>query len=109
MIDLDAMPGACVPSGKRQEADPMMRPTEQRAEQARRQAQDLFARDRAKEAEVVTEREKGFAVQTQKTARLRALRLAREAQERATAAAQPPVVKAPKKAIKTKAESKAEG
>jgi len=84
----------------------MMKLTAQRAEQARREAQDLFARDRAKEAEVVKEREKGFAVQTQKTARLRALRLAREEQERATAAAAPPPApKAAKKKAAKKAES----
>jgi hypothetical protein len=99
------MPGACVPRNKRQEVEPMMKLTAQRAEQARREAQDLFARDRAKEAEVVKEREKGFAVQTQKTARLRALRLAREVQERAAAEAAVPAPKAPKKAAKRKAES----
>src|SRR5438552_18765606 len=101
------MPGACVPRRKRQEAQPMMKLTAQRAEQARREAQDLFARARAKEAEVVKEREKGFAVQTQKTARLRALRLAREEQERvaAEAAAAVAVPKTPKKPAKRKAES----
>jgi hypothetical protein len=65
----------------------MIRPTALRAEEARRKAQDLFTRDRAKEAEVVKEREKMFAVHTEKTARLKALRLAREAEERAQAAA----------------------
>ena len=65
----------------------MMKMTAQRAEQARREAKELFARDRAKEAEVVKEREKAFAVGTEKTMRLRALRLTREAEERASAAA----------------------
>lgn len=86
----------------------MLRPTQARSEEARRQAQDVSARDRAKEAEVVKEREKGFAVQTQKTARLRALRLAREAEERAAAAAEPAVPKAPKKTAKAKAAAKDE-
>ena len=84
----------------------MLRPTQARSEEARRQAADVFARDRAKEAEVVKEREKGFAAQTQKTARLRALRLAREAEER-TAAAAEPAPKAPKKAVKAVAAAKA--
>jgi len=80
----------------------MLRPTQARSEEARRQAQDVSARDRAKEAEVVKEREKGFAAQTQKTARLRALRLAREAEERAAAE---PAAKTPKK-VKAKAAPK---
>jgi len=82
----------------------MLRPTQARSEEARRQAQDVSARDRAKEAEVVKEREKGFAAQTQKTARLRALRLAREAEERAAAVAEP-AAKTPKK-VKAKAAPK---
>jgi hypothetical protein len=86
----------------------MMKLTAQRAEQARREAKDIFARDRAKESEVVKEREKVFAAQTQKTERLRALRLAREAQEREAAAAVVPAPKAVKKARKTKATEPAE-
>jgi hypothetical protein len=75
----------------------MIRPTEVRAEEARRKAKDMFARDRAKEVEIVKEREKAFANQTQKTARLRALRLAREANDRAAAAAAVPDEKPVKK------------
>ena len=82
----------------------MIRLTEVRAEEARKKAQDLFTRDRAKEAEAVKEREKTFAVQTQKTARLKALRLAREEQERAAAEAAPPPVKPAKKPAKAKAQ-----
>ena len=74
----------------------MLKPTAERAEQARREAKELFARDRAKELEVVKEREKAFAVQTQKTDRLRAQRLVREAAEREAAAAAAPVPKAKK-------------
>ena len=83
----------------------MMKMTAQRAEQARREAKDLFERERAKESEVVKEREKAFAVQAQKTARLRELRLAREAQEReaAAAAAPPPKPAKPAKKKRSKA------
>ena len=83
----------------------MLKPTAQRAEQARQEAKDLFARDRAKELEAVKEREKAFAVQTQKTDRLRALRFVREAAERAAAEATPPATAStPKKARAPKAE-----
>jgi hypothetical protein len=67
----------------------MLRPTEAKAEAARKQARELFQRDRAKEAEVVKEREKAFAVQAQKTAKLKALRLARDAELEAAADAAP--------------------
>jgi hypothetical protein len=82
----------------------MLKPTAERAERARREAKDIFARERAKESEVVKEREKTFAARTEKTERLRALRLAREAQERVAAAAAVPV---PKAATKKKAKSAA--
>jgi hypothetical protein len=78
----------------------MIRSTEARAEAARRQAQDAFTRGRAKEAEIVKEREKGFAAQTQKTARLRALRLAREANDQAVATAAAEVESSTKKPAK---------
>ena len=58
----------------------MLRPTEAKAEEARKKARDLFQRDRAKDAEVVKERERAFAAQSQKTARLKALRIARDAE-----------------------------
>ncbi|HVM85025.1 MAG TPA: hypothetical protein VMW18_14135 [Candidatus Binatia bacterium] len=71
----------------------MLRPTEARAEEARKKAREVFTRDRAKDAEVVKEREKAFAAQAQKTARLKALRIAREADRQAEAAANPPAKK----------------
>ncbi len=80
----------------------MLRPTEARAEEARKKARDLFTRDRAKDAEIVKEREKAFSAQAQKTAKLKALRLARDAQTAATAAAAPP--KPAKKAKAKKAD-----
>jgi len=64
----------------------MLRPMEAKAEEARKKARDLFQRDRAKEGEVIKEREKAFTVQSEKTARLKALRLARDAQQEAVAA-----------------------
>ena len=74
----------------------MLRPTEAKAEEARKKARDLFNRDRAKDAEVVKEREKAFEAQSQKTAKLKALRLARDAAQAANAP-----VAAPKKSKKT--------
>jgi hypothetical protein len=67
----------------------MMRSMEIKAAEARKKAGEVFTRDRAKEAEVVKEREKAFAAQAQKTAKLKALRLARDAEEQAAAAAAP--------------------
>jgi hypothetical protein len=63
----------------------MLRPTEAKAEEARKKARELFQRDRAKEQEVVKEREKAFEAQSHKTAKLKALRLARDAQQEAAA------------------------
>jgi hypothetical protein len=77
----------------------MSKLTEQRDQLARREAQDMFALARSKDAEIVKEREKAFSAQAQKTTRLRALRLAREAEERAAAAAS---AAAPKPAAKKK-------
>jgi hypothetical protein len=76
---------------------------EARAEEARKKARELFTRDRAKEAEVVKEREKAFEVQAQKTAKLKALRLARDAQTQAAAEAEPKPAKKPAKAAKVPA------
>ena len=76
----------------------MLKPTEARAEEARRQARELFVRDRAKEAEVVKEREKRQTVQTEKTAKLRALRLAKEAADLAATPEKPVKKTATKKA-----------
>jgi hypothetical protein len=65
----------------------MLRPAEAKAEEARKKARELFQRDRAKDAEAIKEREKAFTVQSEKTAKLKALRLAREAQQEAETAA----------------------
>jgi hypothetical protein len=83
----------------------MLRPTEAKAEEARKKARDLFQRDRAKDAEVVKEREKAFEAQSHKTAKLKALRLARDAelQSAAAAAAKPTTATGAKSASKTKA------
>ena len=78
----------------------MLRPTEAKAEEARKKARELFKRDRAKDEEIVKEREKAFATQAQKTAKLKALRLARDAEQEAAAAAAPKP--APKKSAKAK-------
>jgi hypothetical protein len=76
----------------------MNKQNDERSQLARREAQDMFARDRAKEGEIVKEREKAFGALSQKTARLRALRLVREAEERsALAAAEAATKPAPKK------------
>ena len=77
----------------------MLRPTEAKAEEARKKARELFTRDRAKDEEVVKERERAFVAQSQKTAKLKALRLARDAQAEAVAATAPKP--APKPATKT--------
>jgi hypothetical protein len=67
----------------------MLKPTEARAEEARKKARELFANDRAKEQAVVKEREKAFATEAAKTERLKALRLARDAADAAAAEAEP--------------------
>jgi len=78
----------------------MLRPTEAKAEEARKKARELFTRDRAKDEEVVKEREKAFVAQSQKTAKLKALRLARDADAEIAAAAAKPAPK-PVKARKS--------
>jgi len=78
----------------------MLRPTEAKAEEARKKAHDLFQRDRAKDAEAVKEREKAFEAQSQKTAKLKALRLARDAAAAAVVVEKPAPVKKTKKAAK---------
>jgi len=75
----------------------MLKPAEAKADEARKQARELFQRERAKESEVIKEREKLFTAQAEKTAKFRALRLARDAAAEAAAAAEPP---APKKTAK---------
>jgi hypothetical protein len=83
----------------------MLRPTEAKAEEARKKARELFQRDRAKDAEAIKEREKAFASQAQKTAKLKALRLARDEADAATAAAAPPKPAAKKAAAKKTAKA----
>ena len=75
----------------------MLRPTEAKAEEARKKAREILDRGRAKDAEVVKERERAFAAQSQKAARLKALRLARDAE-----AAEATVKPAAKKSSKTR-------
>src|SRR5215470_14263121 len=58
-----------------------------RAEDARRQARNFFAKDNDKEAAAEKERLKAEAALDAKTARLKALRLAKEAADREAAAA----------------------
>ena len=84
----------------------MLRPTEAKAEEARKKARDLFNHDRAKDAEVVKEREKAFTAQSEKTAKLKALRLARDARDEAAAAEAKEAVTASKNAA-TKQAAKA--
>ena len=79
----------------------MLRPTEAKAEEAHKKARELFTRDRAKDEEVVKERERAFVAQSQKTAKLKALRLARDAQAEATAATAAAAKPAPKSAAKS--------
>ncbi len=50
---------------------------------ARRRAQDLLDRNRAKDEERITDREKARQADAAKTARLRELRIAKEAAEQA--------------------------
>ena len=59
-----------------------------RADEIRRQAESMFAVRSTKEVRAVKEREKTDMAQRQKTERLRAMRLAREADELATALSQ---------------------
>ncbi len=60
-----------------------------RAEEARRNARNFFAKDKAsdKESAAARERRKTEAALEEKTARLRALRLAKEASDREAASA----------------------
>jgi hypothetical protein len=82
----------------------MLRPTEAKAEEARKKARELFQHDRAKDQEVVKERERAFEAQSQKTAKLKALRLAREAEQQAAADAAAATKPAAKKTKARKAE-----
>jgi hypothetical protein len=63
----------------------MANPTEERRDQARRQAQNHFAASEQRDALVRKEIEKERAAGAAKTAKLRALRLAKEASEKEAA------------------------
>ena len=60
-------------------------PTEERRDQARRKAQNHFAASEQRDALVRKELEKERATSAAKTAKLRALRLAKEASDKAAA------------------------
>jgi hypothetical protein len=77
----------------------MSSPTEERRDQARKKAQNHFAASEQRDALVRKEIEKERATSAAKTAKLRALRLAKEASDKETAQmllAQTPEVKARK-------------
>jgi len=65
-----------------------MTSTTLRSDEMRRQAESMFAVRSTKEVRAVKEREKAFTTEKQKTERLRALRLAREAEEGASSSLQ---------------------
>jgi hypothetical protein len=77
----------------------MLKPNQARIEEARKKAHDLWVQGKAKDAEIVKEREKAFTAQAEKTARLRALRLAREAADLEAAARQPAKKPAAKRTV----------
>jgi hypothetical protein len=73
----------------------MMKPNIARTEEARKKARDMFAQVKAKDGEVVKEREKKQAMEIEKTSRLKAIRLAKEAVDRANAPEPKPTKKKP--------------
>jgi chromosome segregation ATPase len=66
-------------------------------EEARRKAQAQFAKTKKDEADIWREREKLHQADAEKTTRLKALRLAKEAADKEAAAAAPKVVALPRK------------
>lgn len=66
-----------------------MRRADERAAEARRQAEAVWRESRKREAERLSEKEKERQASAMKTARLRELRLAKEAADKALAAANP--------------------
>lgn len=68
----------------------MKPPPEGRADEARRRAHDHFSKAQERESAFIREREKAEAAQAAKTARLRALRLAKEEEDRRNEALKPP-------------------
>jgi len=63
----------------------MLMPGRTKAEEARRRAQDEFAKVKKREAKVLSDREKARNARLEKTARLRDLRLEKEAADREAA------------------------
>jgi hypothetical protein len=97
----------------------MLKSREVRDEAARRKAQDQFAKVKQRDAEALKDREKVQAAEAAKTARLRALRLAKEAidkeaadkeasEKAAAAAAKPPARRKRASPAAVKAESEAD-
>jgi hypothetical protein len=67
-----------------------MNKTPSRFSAARRNAEALLGQAQKQESSLKQEQEKAHLALTEKTARLRALRLAKEAEDREAAAAKPP-------------------
>ena len=65
-----------------------------RAEEAQRNARNYFAKDKQQVSAALIEKSKADAAQVAKTARLKELRLAKEAADRAAAARAPAAVRA---------------
>jgi hypothetical protein len=85
----------------------MLRPLfSKQVEESQRVAKENRDRDRQREQEKLKERAKADAIVAEKTSRLRALRLAKEAAEREELAKAPPVEK-PRRRKKTPIESTA--
>lgn len=64
---------------------------------ARRNAENMLNKSRKQDSSQKGEQERQQQALSEKTARLRELRLAKEAEERSAAAAKPPAAKTPKK------------
>ncbi|MBL8710739.1 MAG: hypothetical protein JNL25_16215 [Rhodospirillaceae bacterium] len=69
----------------------MLKPISKQAEESQRKAKELFEKNRQREQDLLKERAKATAAVAEKTSRLKALRLAKEAADRAELAAAPPV------------------
>lgn len=71
----------------------MLKPVSKQAEESQRKAKELFDKNRQRELDLIKERAKADAIVAEKTSRLKALRLAKEAADRAELAAAPPAKK----------------
>ena len=71
----------------------MLKPVSKQAEESQRKAKEVFEKNRQRELDLIKERAKADAIVAEKTSRLKALRLAKEAADRAELAAAPPVKK----------------